>query len=960
MAPSLAFLVKYFLAIAVLTTTVSSYSFPYITKDQCNDNGEYYDFVELNCDACGENQVPATDGFSCQCTPYFKMTSNNGGPEVVCTPCPAGERATSDGWECIGCTINPVTTQCASCGASEIGVEYSITGELQANKTCVLCAAKTQPDSEDLQCERCHQSFIAVTGTCTCPQEGNVCFPDPLPVLPQGAFNVEFDILTSPVRQSWFLAEFLGEVQESCEDYYNFTACQAWGNMCVMQLYNVDSTACQNYRSAAGVGAAQIFGANNIDDWPLNMPWLYYGDGTTEEVLDQTDLNKVFSFNSSSTDSELTLVVAQYTANGTFLGVDSVTGGRLQFCKDTEERMDAAYSFATTYRSSCSLSARQFWDSYETVFFDMYMQFDDNGINKLFDIPVLITNFDPANEGSDRSQWRLTRRFFLVDNLSGQDVVDTPASAIRYASSIKLEVTLRDGTDGMIYPPLLRITYSQLAYEDYEAENSATVTFEVSYAMNQAGTFRSISIALGVFCALFLLYAMFKTNAWRRRAGIIIIDVVSMFKFLFFACGLIADAFVIVTIGVSLYWLLFFKRQDKVYLLLPTPAQSGSFEAYVIVAFVMKFIDVIHLLAVQCRTDIFLIDWERSRGRLVQGSAAPGSKASVAPISAWRSFFVANEWNELQEIRRSNPVFQIMAVLFFLEVVGLKNLTTTDPHSTVNPSSDGYIGDYAFVLRFGMAAGLYLLVGIAQYLFYTLFYERFVEDALRNFVDLCSMANISVFLLMQSNYGYYIHGRSVHGFADTSMKEIKQQLKREEDNLVGQRGLEPNSDQQTFEILLSSSFRERYNSIVLPLRTPGAARGAGAGNSDEKISEAYVSLNKFLSTFIDHGMADIDYIVKDKLLLEKILDMEFYDPTDKGFFFNDDGHAFQNAIFYGNESTLIIFELLLFCIVDLIFTNYVLAGVITYLGSTMLIKIRDGLGRSNVARKTLVDERFLI
>ncbi|XP_071503638.1 meckelin-like [Diadema antillarum] len=100
--------------------------------------------------------------------------------------------------------------------------------------------------------------------------------------------------------------------------------------MCVMQLYNVDSTACQNYRSAAGVGAAQIFGANNIDDWPLNMPWLYYGDGTTEEVLDQTDLNKVFSFNSSSTDSELTLVVAQYTANGTFLGVDSVTGGRLQ------------------------------------------------------------------------------------------------------------------------------------------------------------------------------------------------------------------------------------------------------------------------------------------------------------------------------------------------------------------------------------------------------------------------------------------------------------------------------------------------------------------------------------------------------------------------------------------------------------------------------------------------------
>eukprot|EP00057_Strongylocentrotus_purpuratus_P027643 XP_011682117.1 PREDICTED: meckelin [Strongylocentrotus purpuratus] len=795
-----------------------------------------------------------------------------------------------------------------------------------------------------------------------------------------------------------------------------------------MVLTRTDQQACQDYRNYVNTITETV---NGIDEWKADMPWLYYQSGEADMDLLSRDIPTVFTFDRSSDDSKLRLVVAQYTQTGQFLGIVPVTGGKLQFCKDTEEKMDAAYSFATTYRSSCVLPSRDFWDEYETVFFDMYMITEDEFRNSvLYPVPVLNSNFGADNQGDNQLLWQLTRRFYLVDNVSGKVNADDPASALRYASSIEIRVSLREGTSaGLIYPPYMRLTYSELSREtDYTEETSRTVSFAVIYSQDQSSAFQAMSICIGVFCALFLLYAMAKTNAWRRRAGLIVIDIASMFKFILFACGLIADAFLIVTVGASLYWTLFFKRQDKVYLLLPTSGQASSFNIYVIVAFVLKLLDVIHLLVIQCRTDIFLIDWERSRGRMVQANSASNTKASVAPISAWRSFFVANEWNELQEMRRSNPVLQIMAVLFFLEiiflmigkghedrcagqlqhsntreasvstrpsvlggsffvanewnelqemrrsnpvlqimavlffleVVGLKNLTTTDPQSSLNPTNDEYIGEYSDILRFGMASGLYILLGDIQWLFYTLIYERFVEDVLRNFVDLCSMANISVFVLSQNNYGFYIHGRSVHGFADTNMKEIKTQFKREEDNLVGQRGLEPNTDQQTFEMLLSSTFRERYNSIVLPLRAPGAARGAGAGNNDDKISEAYVSLNKFLSTFIDHGMSDVDYVVKDKLLFEKILDMEFYDPTDKGFFFNDDGHAFQKAIFYGHEVTLLVFELLLFCIVDLIFTNYVLAGAITYITSMIIIKIRDSFGRSNVARKTLVDERFLI
>ena len=42
------------------------------------------------------------------------------------------------------------------------------------------------------------------------------------------------------------------------------------------------------------------------------------------------------------------------------------------------------------------------------------------------------------------------------------------------------------------------------------------------------------------------------------------------------------------------------------------------------------------------------------------------------------------------------------------------------------------------------------------------------------------MANISVFIMHHAQYGYYIHGRSVYGKADTNMKEMFEMMKKEE------------------------------------------------------------------------------------------------------------------------------------------------------------------------------------
>lgn len=58
-------------------------------------------------------------------------------------------------------------------------------------------------------------------------------------------------------------------------------------------------------------------------------------------------------------------------------------------------------------------------------FFDMYIE-DQNG--DLVDVPVLITNFIDTNGNtpntastSNQSDWRLVRRFFIYETISGID-----------------------------------------------------------------------------------------------------------------------------------------------------------------------------------------------------------------------------------------------------------------------------------------------------------------------------------------------------------------------------------------------------------------------------------------------------------------------------------------------------------------------------------------------------------
>ncbi|CAF93906.1 unnamed protein product, partial [Tetraodon nigroviridis] len=58
------------------------------------------------------------------------------------------------------------------------------------------------------------------------------------------------------------------------------------------------------------------------------------------------------------------------------------------------------------------------------------------------------------------------------------------------------------------------------------------------------------------------------------------------------------------------------------------------------------------------------------------------------------------------------------------------------------------------------------------------------------------------------------------------------------------------------------------------------------------------------------------------------------EPGDRSIFYNDEDFSFKDVVFYGNEATLLIFDTLFFCVVDLGAQSFVLAAVLTYIEQT--------------------------
>uniref|UniRef100_A0A671UFT2 Transmembrane protein 67 n=1 Tax=Sparus aurata TaxID=8175 RepID=A0A671UFT2_SPAAU len=933
------------MATGTLPLVVSRYKqfiIPFKAPSNCSVD-EFFDISSLSCVSCGPNQRRSTTGLSCICkTGYQTVITDKA--SITCQQCPTDKPAvTKGGFGCIRCPGSLSDEGECKCPQGNILVERDVNGNLLDEARCETCngnaPALSVPNSSGARCERCQATFM-----------NNSCVCDPPNVLVSSA-----DLCT-----------FV---------FSNLTACQALGNMCVMNMHSfsgVSTDACGLFNTIFRSKAALTVDSKHFGysfNRRGNLPWLYYGDepGLASRVLQTDPVPIGFSFRGRNK-----LLAAVYNVRGEFLRWESVGGGNLQLCPETTNKLAAAFSFGTAYKQSCDYSVEDLLHTHpEPLFYDVFMDLGGGENRKLLPLPTLVYNQQYngrfINQESMKN-WYLSRRMFLVDTLSGREKSTSRPKVIRVASSVKIRFQLVPRTqEGKVFPPLMIVTYRDIPISDSNSKTVST-TFAVEYEMDQNEARMKTDTALGVMGGVAVLYSLLKTVSWKRRIASPLIDAETMLKFMLFYAGDLANVFFTVTVGTGLYWLIFYKAQQFVSVLLPLPAQEEQFVTYIGCAFALKAVQFLHKLILQVSVDIFFIDWERPRSktsRTVQGFSIFSLSLYFAPspVSIWRTYFVANEWNEIQTIRKISPTFQIMAVLFFLEVLGFSNLALRDPWPTLERLSQAYTPSHSLILRYGVAATLWLCIGLLQMIYFTVFHEHFVEDKIRQFVDLCSISNISMLLLSHRCFGYYIHGRSVHGHADTNMEEMNNNMKRESESLCGQRGLLPNTDTQTFQVSLTNRLRSQYDRIREPIsRRSGPSRliDAGSANQFEQNSRGYHTMNHFLGSIIDHAHPDMDYIVKDKLMFERVVGMEFLEPSEKSIFYNDEAHSFSDVLFYGNEATLLIFDTLFFCVVDLGSQSFVLAAVLTYVQQMIFRLIRNTFGRKNLVNKTLVDERFLI
>ena len=479
----------------VLSLSIN-YEIPYVDPQGCPEKDKFFQYSSLSCEDCGSGQEPSQD--SCICKIGYKTDLNNGGPstDIQCVECSAlNETSSLDGRFCIRCQndstggFNEKKGTCFDCPENSFARDRDANGARLSMRQCVTCTKDTKlSGAEEKACRRYHFSFL-LDKNATIRQEcvngeknsgftvvGGICFQDSnLIEEKNNLYKVTYVDEDNPIESSYY-ARNLRTAEALCKKYSNFTACQLFGNLCVLQDYTGE--VCELYKTLVRTPEKKANLVNDNSDWPAYMPWLFYDKknaGEAPDILDKKEITKTFERNE---DIKFLLVV--YTLNGLFVGYENGLDS-LQICKERPSKMASASKFATTYKSSCSVPVDDL-KNMSMFLYDMFIVLGD----KIYPVPVLMENYvsgnEKVNENSDRTKWQLTRRFFVVDNKIGIRPESKELEFIRYSSKIEVNIRLRS-SDGEIYPPMLRIRYEPLEVKD-KAKSSIEMSFAVTYEMD--------------------------------------------------------------------------------------------------------------------------------------------------------------------------------------------------------------------------------------------------------------------------------------------------------------------------------------------------------------------------------------------------------------------------------------------------------------------------------------------
>ncbi|KAH8316038.1 hypothetical protein KR074_010360 [Drosophila pseudoananassae] len=922
------------------------HTFRFQNPQQCLKN-EYYNLNLFDCAPCNEVGLGHGDGglgklqpdkFSCKC-PIGHLTIYERGKQwptcdEICTP-DRSDNCTSV-WlpqprpSSSVCTYRYLNA--TSVFASQLPVHPIITG---------IILTRTNPSSQDGDCRSCDLNYNF--------RFQDFCIASSLlrPYMHYNSFLQATSIAPSNFGDLKFVAFF-------CLTLRNDTACQHLANLCVLSHFSLEKHSPCSAFLLTQVSDVVMKYAHTGEQARALQPFLFYKKGrVTKELLSKTL--------QLADRKDLRLFSTTFGLGGNLKRWGSFDLEAVNLCQQAAPSLQLSLPKDKS-EISCRLTLERLIDLVtqqdNDEFFTVYLNFSSNWQFLLHQLPVLIETLTPENQRNQPEEWQLVKRFQLIsasprDNRLQKSSVPRYEDAhklqmyrsLRYVEDLEIHYSVDKDQPDRVGLPLIRLRYRHIELGTGNSSLSQSYPFRlrISYRQVKRGwEWLVLEVALPLLLLLALAAAVFRLQNLRRRRKTDLCQMSSLLEFLLHFAGNVAYAL----LGTALMLLALQTSNTRLLKLLIYPA-----------CLLQLLYLVIHLWR-SSQLELFLIDWERPRSscegqrlNLDSSSLCSSVRTFVAEssVSAWRVLFTANAWIRLsvkQKYSTLGQVFVAIAAYQFLDRF-----------------THGELGGRCFLI-----ASCYLLTYFLQVLAHRLL----VANPLQKFIDLCSLANISLFSLTEPGFGFYIHGRSPHGFADTDMSSMILQLQRTQ-TMYGRRGLLMDSDKQAYIILPPRNLHIYLERLLLPFQRSltGSLSQTLLYQKDivpsvdgqmERTSIAYASVNRFFCAFIDHAIKDMDYIIKEKSFVEQFLNCEIdnYITENKGTFYIDDSLSFSRVLLLGNHLNIFVLEILILLSLYLLTTNFLIAAAGACIFNMILSFVYRYWVRRNVSRKTLIDERFLL
>lgn len=674
-------------------------------------------------------------------------------------------------------------------------------------------------------------------------------------------------------------------------------------------------------------------GLEGYINWPQHLPFYSYLtlQASISSILEENYITSRYRFAQVSQ-----FYLARYKWNGEFIGFTPLTF-ELNKCGQKNDISQIWRRFGTSLKLECFFDLTRDVNESSNEFYEIFISDGRNSKGVIMrPIPVSF-NGVPC------------RRFYKFNNLT---------NFIKFIDSTKIDFQqlTSEKSYSTIRTPYFTFTTRNVQAESINQLNSGVrfksdsdqhpeFKFEVNYSMNLNNLqqiYTYLAIALGIAFFAIMLARIIIVILFEGKSSLNTPCCMNIFSIIFETIG---GFFFLMTFGFSIIILIFYKWQKEIFWFYP-PNNFKLFkisQVFMYISLITIFIGIIFRVFFQQLFNNFIImDWEMPI-------------AGRTSVSAWRRINLSNELNRLVTIRSYSVSFTIIAVVFVLNGFKVENLSSPIPSTRLID-----IGYDHWVLRFGISSFLWIVLMAIQYIWFHYIYWQFYGNPYFNFLDLCTVSNLSLFISTSSFHGYYLHGRSVHSHCDVDMKKLSQALVDEKEGLVGLRGLDPNTPDQVFEVFFSRDFSlQLYEKLEeIRIQFMHVKIRMTADEISVESLKMYDSLNKFLKMFIE-GTNENRYSVQPPEISQIIFKVPFQMNNDSIMNKVKD-IIYKRSLLAGAEWILMLMYLLLFCTIDCNTSSPGIAGFVVYIVDWVIVTIYQRLFRLRLAKTSLLDSRFLL